>query len=31
VEFLRWCGHHEMTHAGQIGLIRRMLGLSPVW
>jgi hypothetical protein len=31
VEFLRWAGHHEMTHAGQIGLIRRMLGQSPVW
>jgi hypothetical protein len=30
-EFLRWCGHHEMMHAGQIGLIRRMLGSEPVW
>ena len=31
LEFLRWCGHHEMMHAGQIGLIRRMLGAEPVW
>lgn len=23
---LRWCAQHEMLHAGQIGLIRRMLG-----
>jgi len=30
-EFLRWCGDHEMMHAGQIGLIRRMLGREPVW
>jgi hypothetical protein len=30
-EFLRWCGYHEMSHAGQIGLIRRMLGATPVW
>jgi hypothetical protein len=30
-EFLRWVAHHEMSHAGQIGLIRRMLGQSPRW
>ncbi len=27
---LLFCAHHEMLHAGQIGLIRRMLGFSPV-
>ena len=27
---LLFCAHHEMLHAGQIGLIRRQLGLSPV-
>ncbi len=30
-EFARWVALHEMTHAGQIGLIRRMLGNRPVW
>jgi hypothetical protein len=30
-EFLRWMGHHEMLHTGQIGLIRRMLGHKPMW
>lgn len=25
-----FCSHHEMLHAGQIGLLRRMLGKSPV-
>jgi DinB superfamily len=28
---LLWCAHHEMLHAGQIGLLRRQLGYSPVW
>jgi hypothetical protein len=28
---LLWCGHHEMLHAGQIGLLRRHLGHSPLW
>jgi len=28
---LLWCGHHEMAHAGQIGLLRRLLGHSPLW
>ncbi len=23
---LQWCAHHEMLHAGQIGLLRRSLG-----
>jgi DinB superfamily len=30
-EFLRWVAHHEMLHTGHIGLIRRMLGQSPMW
>ena len=24
------CSHHEMVHAGQIGLLRRLLGKAPV-
>ena len=28
---LLWCGHHEMVHAGQIGLLRRQLGHTPLW
>ena len=28
---LLWCAHHEMVHAGQIGLLRRLLGYSPLW
>lgn len=27
---LLFCSHHEMMHAGQIGLLRRLLGKSPV-
>jgi len=27
---LLFCSHHEMLHAGQIGLLRRMLGKSPL-
>ena len=27
---LRFCAMHEMLHAGQIGLLRRLLGLTPV-
>jgi len=30
-ECLRWCSHHEMVHAGQIGLIRRLLGKTYIW
>jgi hypothetical protein len=26
-----WCAHHEMMHAGQIGLLRRQLGYPPMW
>jgi hypothetical protein len=28
---LMWCAHHEMLHAGQIGLLRRHLGYPPMW
>ena len=28
---LQWCAHHEMLHAGQIGLLRRHLGYPPMW
>jgi hypothetical protein len=28
---LLWCAHHEMLHAGQIGLLRRLLGYKPMW
>jgi hypothetical protein len=28
---LLWCAHHEMVHAGQIGLLRRQLGCPPMW
>lgn len=27
---LLFCAHHEMMHAGQIGLLRRMLGRDPL-
>jgi uncharacterized damage-inducible protein DinB len=28
---LLWCAHHEFLHAGQIGLLRRLLGAQPRW
>lgn len=28
---LLWCSHHELIHAGQIGLLRRQLGQPPLW
>jgi hypothetical protein len=31
LEALLWCGQHEFVHAGQIGLLRRLLGYAPVW
>jgi hypothetical protein len=31
LESLHWCAHHEMLHAGQIGLLRRLLGHAPLW
>ena len=30
-ECLFWCGQHEMIHAGQIGLLRRLMGARPQW
>ncbi|UUO05402.1 DinB family protein [Blastopirellula sp. J2-11] len=31
LDSLLWCGQHEMLHAGQIGLIRRLLGADYRW
>lgn len=31
LECIRWCAAHEMLHAGQIGLLRRMLGRPALW
>jgi hypothetical protein len=31
LECVRWCGAHEMLHAGQIGLLRRLFGQRPIW
>lgn len=31
MDILAWIVRHEMIHAGQIGLIRRLLGLEPRW
>jgi hypothetical protein len=28
---LFWCAAHEMVHAGQIGLLRRLFGHRPLW
>ena len=28
---LQWCARHEMLHAGQIALLRRMIGRKPTW
>lgn len=28
---LLWCAQHEMIHAGQIGLLRRIMGTEPKW
>jgi hypothetical protein len=28
---LLWCAQHEAVHAGQIGLLRRLLGYAPIW
>jgi uncharacterized damage-inducible protein DinB len=28
---LVWCAEHEMMHAGQVGLLRRLLGKPPLW
>lgn len=31
LDSLLWCAQHEMLHAGQIGLLRRLLGAKPRW
>ena len=31
LDCLQWCSHHEAVHAGQIGLISRLLGYPPIW
>lgn len=31
IESLQWCSHHETIHAGQIGLLRRLMGKPPMW
>jgi hypothetical protein len=28
---LEWCAAHEMVHAGQIALLRRLFGSRPLW
>lgn len=28
---IAWCAEHEMLHAGQIGLLRRLVGHRPIW
>jgi len=28
---LFWCSQHELVHAGQIGLLRRLMGQLPQW
>jgi hypothetical protein len=30
-EALFWCAQHELVHAGQIGLLRRLFGKAPQW
>ena len=31
IDSLFWCARHEAIHAGQIGLLRRLLGKPPQW
>lgn len=31
IECLRWCAAHEMVHAGQVALLRRLFGQRPIW
>jgi uncharacterized damage-inducible protein DinB len=31
ISALQWCSQHEFIHAGQIALLRRLLGSPPVW
>lgn len=30
-DLLTWTARHEMLHAGQLGLLRRLFGYPPVW
>jgi len=31
IESLLWCARHELIHAGQIGLLKRLLGQPATW
>jgi hypothetical protein len=31
LDVLLWCGQHELVHAGQIALLRRLSGRAPRW
>lgn len=31
IEVLHWCADHELVHAGQIALLRRLCGHKPIW
>jgi uncharacterized damage-inducible protein DinB len=31
LEALFWCSQHELIHAGQIALLRRLIGKEPQW
>jgi hypothetical protein len=31
LEALYWCSQHELVHAGQIALLRRLMGKQPQW
>lgn len=30
-QLLGWCSRHEMFHAGQLALLRRLIGKPPIW
>jgi len=31
LQCLHWCAAHELVHAGQIALLRRLFGQMPIW
>ncbi|HEY2786871.1 MAG TPA: DinB family protein [Fimbriiglobus sp.] len=31
IDSVRWCSAHELVHAGQVGLLRRLFGEKPLW
>ena len=31
LQVLHWCANHELVHAGQIALLRRLFGQKPIW